>query len=121
MFSFFNTQWLLDSGASDHICNNLSWFNTYEIMTGTHNTITIPDGSHISIQHIGSVILRAQTSLYKMSYMYQIFSSISSLYTNCVKTYIARYHLLMTSVLFRIFLRQGAPCFLVSYKQASIM
>ena len=55
--SYLNTHWLLDSGASDHICNNISWFQSDSPVSGPQHTITIPDGRQVSIQNIGSITL----------------------------------------------------------------
>ena len=32
--SCLDTQWLLDNGASDHICNNISCFHSYAAVSG---------------------------------------------------------------------------------------
>lgn len=49
--------WLIDSGATDHICSDLSSFHTYEPVLGKSETIVVPDGRHIPILHVGTVQL----------------------------------------------------------------
>lgn len=49
------TGWLIDSGATDHICSNLSLFHSYKHVAGTSEFIVVPDGRQIPILHIGSV------------------------------------------------------------------
>lgn len=36
--SCLNIKWLLDSGPSDHIYNNLSWFQSYDVVIGPQHT-----------------------------------------------------------------------------------
>ncbi|KAL2902782.1 Retrovirus-related Pol polyprotein from transposon RE2 [Bienertia sinuspersici] len=51
------SMWVLDSGATDHICHDLSKFNSYYAMSDKDNTITIPDGRKVPILHVGTVKL----------------------------------------------------------------
>lgn len=44
MTASFSSIWLLDSGATDHICPNLTDFSEYKAITTSDNKITIPDG-----------------------------------------------------------------------------
>ncbi|KAL8099196.1 hypothetical protein AgCh_031749 [Apium graveolens] len=47
LLSNFSTQWLLDSGATDHISNNLSDFISFNPVNDIESHITIPDGRKI--------------------------------------------------------------------------
>ena len=47
--------WLIDSGATDHICSDLSVFLTYKPVTTPNEFILIPDGRQVPIAHTGSV------------------------------------------------------------------
>ena len=47
--------WLIDSGATDHICSDLSVFLTYKPVAASNEFILIPDGRQVPIAHIGSV------------------------------------------------------------------
>ncbi|KAL9264928.1 FLX-like 1-like protein [Drosera capensis] len=51
-----NHNWIIDSGASDHITPNLSLFHTYDPMVdGTY--ITMPNGGQAKVTHKGTVVL----------------------------------------------------------------
>ncbi|XP_057250611.1 uncharacterized protein LOC130591346 [Beta vulgaris subsp. vulgaris] len=49
--------WLLDSGATDHICSDLTNFSDYNIIHEPDNFITIPNGAKVPVTQIGSVKL----------------------------------------------------------------
>ncbi|KAL2923456.1 Retrovirus-related Pol polyprotein from transposon RE1 [Bienertia sinuspersici] len=57
ILSCFSSKWLLDSGATDHVCTSLDLFDTYHSLSGEHNTITIPDGRKVTVKHKGTVKL----------------------------------------------------------------
>ena len=63
LLSCFNSQWIIDSGATDHICNNLSLFSDFKSFTGS---IIIPDGKRIHIHHIGTIILNSKITLHNV-------------------------------------------------------
>lgn len=48
--------WILDSGATDHICPDLNKFMTIQAVNEP-TFITIPDGRKISVLHTGSIKL----------------------------------------------------------------
>lgn len=48
-------RWILDSGAFDHICCDISIFKTHDIIKGKQNTIIIPDGAQVRVKLIGIV------------------------------------------------------------------
>ncbi|CAN1266800.1 Retrovirus-related Pol polyprotein from transposon TNT 1-94 [Linum perenne] len=53
--SLTNSEWIIDTGASDHICCSLSLFSCY--LPTDHISVTLPDGSCLSATNIGSVKL----------------------------------------------------------------
>ncbi|XP_074352798.1 uncharacterized protein LOC141691950 [Apium graveolens] len=57
LLSCSRSNWLLDSGATDHITNCLEDFSTYRVISGSDSTITIPDGSVVTVTHIGNVLI----------------------------------------------------------------
>ncbi|GAA0157244.1 hypothetical protein LIER_38422 [Lithospermum erythrorhizon] len=69
--------WILDSGATDHITPNLSLFTCYQALS-ISSTITIPDDSQISIHHIGNVTLSQSLNLLNVlhipSFQYNLIS-----------------------------------------------
>ncbi|KAL2902683.1 Retrovirus-related Pol polyprotein from transposon TNT 1-94, partial [Bienertia sinuspersici] len=47
---------IVDSGAINHFCTNLDLFDTYEKYDITPSTITVANGKHVNIEHIGTVV-----------------------------------------------------------------
>lgn len=61
--------WIIDSGASSHICCNA---NSFTSMSRIHNAyVTLPDRTTISINCIGDVHLSSQLTLHKVLYVPQ--------------------------------------------------
>jgi len=54
--SFANKNWIIDSGASDHITPNLEMFTSVQKLS-TPGYITLPNGKYSKIVHTGSVQL----------------------------------------------------------------
>jgi hypothetical protein len=54
---FFNAcslgNWILDSGASHHICNSAPWFHSYNEITPIK--VKLPNGNHVLAKHSGIV------------------------------------------------------------------
>ncbi|CAO2834697.1 unnamed protein product [Amaranthus hypochondriacus] len=50
-----NVKWIVDIGATDHICANLELFESYRIFDKHPNTITIADGKQVIVEHIGTI------------------------------------------------------------------
>ena len=75
LISCFKSQWVIDSGATDHFCNNLKLFNDVRPFKGS---IMIPDGNKIEICHIGSVRLNTDivlsNVLHAPSFHFNLFS-----------------------------------------------
>lgn len=51
-------KWLLDSGASDHICCDISLFSKYNTIPNALNSVIILDGSRITVKYVGIVVLQ---------------------------------------------------------------
>lgn len=49
--------WIIDSGATDHICSNITLLESYNSLIGNDRFIIIPDGRKVQITHIGNVIM----------------------------------------------------------------
>lgn len=58
-----NSTWIVDSGATDHLCHDLSQFTSYTDAHGPGNFITIPDGTQVTVNHIGTVQLNSDIFL----------------------------------------------------------
>lgn len=52
----YSKAWVLDSGASGHMCCSLDVFDSYETLS-IDNFITIPDGTKVKIIHMGTIKL----------------------------------------------------------------
>ncbi|WOH06718.1 hypothetical protein DCAR_0626146 [Daucus carota subsp. sativus] len=47
--------WIVDSGATDHMCSELSLFTNCKDVTGPANYITIPNGKQVLVTQMGEV------------------------------------------------------------------
>jgi Pol polyprotein len=50
-----NVKWIIDSGATDHICASIDLFESYRNFDKHPNTITIADGKQVIVEHIGTI------------------------------------------------------------------
>ncbi|XP_021756062.1 uncharacterized protein LOC110721222 [Chenopodium quinoa] len=55
LLTCFNTKWIIDSGAIDHMCSYLDLFDSYHKHTKYPNTITVANGKQVVVEHIGIV------------------------------------------------------------------
>jgi hypothetical protein len=53
--------WILDSGASHHICNNPQWFHSYSEITPIR--VKLPNGNYVLAKHSGIIKFSASFSL----------------------------------------------------------
>lgn len=60
--------WIIDSGASDHICYAISLFSNYKPLKGKSHHITIPNGKHIKVDYIGNFVLGKRLVLTNVLY-----------------------------------------------------
>lgn len=60
-----NGSWIIDSGATTHVCSDLSLFSQTSPVTGV--TVSLPNGIRESISHIGTVHLSSSLILKKCS------------------------------------------------------
>lgn len=58
--------WLIDSGATDHICCDLNLFSTYKHVSGPIEHIVVPDVRQIPILHIGTVQITTEMVLHNV-------------------------------------------------------
>ncbi|XP_021722373.1 uncharacterized protein LOC110689848 [Chenopodium quinoa] len=50
-----NSSWIINSGATDHICSNIDLFSEIRVFDKFPNTITITNGKKVVVNHIGTV------------------------------------------------------------------
>ncbi|KAH9101497.1 hypothetical protein LEN26_015675, partial [Aphanomyces euteiches] len=53
-----SNEWILDSGATDHYCKDISWFTTLELFTGK---VRVANGDDINIEGRGTIELEMNT------------------------------------------------------------
>ena len=63
------THWIIDSDASDHICNCLDHFLTYKDVSSSNHFFTIPNGTKIKVEKMGTVRLHDSLSLEDVFYV----------------------------------------------------
>ncbi|XP_021762911.1 uncharacterized protein LOC110727641 [Chenopodium quinoa] len=51
----YQRTWIIDSGATDHICSNSSLFDSYDLFDKFPSTITVANGKLVEVKHIGTV------------------------------------------------------------------
>ncbi|KAL2895421.1 Retrovirus-related Pol polyprotein from transposon RE1, partial [Bienertia sinuspersici] len=66
LFPSNGVQWILESGATDHMCSNVEMFIRYLPNPDLHQTIIILDGRRGSVSHIGTVCLSDQITLFNV-------------------------------------------------------
>lgn len=59
--------WIIDSGASDHICSSLNWFHSYKKIQPI--SIRLPNGTNISAEYVGDVCLTESITLHGVLYL----------------------------------------------------
>ena len=51
----FKHSWIVDSGATDHMCSDFSLFTKCKAVTGSANYITIPNGKQVLVTQMGDI------------------------------------------------------------------
>ena len=69
--TFHKHEWIIDSGASDHMCCELSKFSSYETISNKEHLASIPNGRRITINNAGSVVLDDNIVLNQVLYVPQ--------------------------------------------------
>lgn len=64
-----HNQWIIDSGASDHMCHNLDLFSEYKLLDSDEHMITIPNGKKVTMRCVGSVKLQNGIVLKKVLFV----------------------------------------------------
>lgn len=77
LFSYFQTDWVLDSGATYHKSCDMFLFDDYKVVSSGEHRITIPDGNKVQVTHIGSTIVNGvslQEVLYVPGFKFNLIS-----------------------------------------------
>lgn len=75
--------WIIDSGASDHMCHYISSFTNLRSILHSRHEITIPDGRSISVSYIGDVRLHDALVLKDVLYVPQFKFNLISVCRLC--------------------------------------
>lgn len=86
------SNWIIDSGATDHMCHDMSFFADYKVISNSENYITIPNGKQVSITQIGNVIHKNNIVLQDVLYVPEFKFNLISIpklckYLNSVVTF----------------------------------
>jgi len=65
--SFALNSWIIDSGASDHICGNIQWFHSYNEITPMD--IKLPIGQYAIAKHAGTIKFSSDFSITRVLYV----------------------------------------------------
>jgi len=66
--SNWQNTWIINTGASDHMCHNKDLFSTLKVLSKP-STVTLPNGKCVSITHTGTVILSDVLTLQGVFYV----------------------------------------------------
>lgn len=87
LFSSLKSKWMLDNRATDHICYDLTKFESTTLITITNNQITISDVTNLIVTHKGTVKLSQTITLHDVLYMPNSHSNLISITKLCVDLY----------------------------------
>ena len=65
LLTCLKSPWVINSGATDHVSHDLSYFSSYEPLNAT---ILVSDGKRVDITHIGTIFLNNGITLSKVLY-----------------------------------------------------
>ncbi|KAL2930123.1 Retrovirus-related Pol polyprotein from transposon RE2, partial [Bienertia sinuspersici] len=83
LLSCNSLQWLLDSGATDHICCDLSKFTTYIACSTPYSSITIPNGHKVYVTHNGTIKMTKDILLNDVLYVLEYKFNLISVHKLC--------------------------------------
>lgn len=83
LFSAYSSGWIVDSGASDHMCHKLEMFDSYELAHDQDCYITIPDGTRVKVTHIGAAVLGNNITLKNVLYVPSFQLNLISVHKLC--------------------------------------
>ncbi|XP_021770436.1 uncharacterized protein LOC110734579 [Chenopodium quinoa] len=78
-----DSKWLLDSGATDHICSDIKIFIEYKVASNMTKYITILDGSRVLVKHIGVVKLNNDIFLHNVLHVPDFKFNLISMHKLC--------------------------------------
>ncbi|KAL2895177.1 Retrovirus-related Pol polyprotein from transposon RE1 [Bienertia sinuspersici] len=83
LITCLNSKWIIDSGATDHICSDLKLFSEYETYTKRPNTTTVADGKCVTIENIGNIEFENGITLKNVLHVPRVRFSLISTHKIC--------------------------------------
>ena len=53
----YSDKWIIDSGATNHVCYSLQWFKQTSTVGEGQRMLRLGNGEHVSVKAVGLVIL----------------------------------------------------------------
>ena len=53
----YNDKWIIDSGATNHVCYSLQWFRQTSLVGQEQRFLRLGNGEHVSVKALGQVEL----------------------------------------------------------------
>ena len=75
--------WIIDSGATDHICNTINMFTNVKEVDSNLHEVTIPDGSKLKVTKIGDVHFNDRVTLRNVLFLPSIRFNLISVHKLC--------------------------------------
>lgn len=82
--SFDSSIWIIDSGATDHMCHSLSSLINLKNLPNRHHKVTVPDGRQVPVTMIGDMPLSDHIMLTNVLYVPQFHYNLISVQRLCV-------------------------------------
>ena len=101
LLSCMKSSWILDSGATNHFCSDLNFFDEWQPIDGNENFITIPNGTKIPVKHVGTVNLSDKLKLLNVLHVPDFEFNLISVH-KLSSILIVQSPFLVTSVFFRL-------------------
>ncbi|KAK9061911.1 hypothetical protein SSX86_019095 [Deinandra increscens subsp. villosa] len=83
--SLLHSKWIIDTGASDHMCHDIHLFSDIHLL---HKPVSIglPNGQVIKVTHTGTVIINSNLSLFNVLHIPQFTHNLLSVPKLCEST-----------------------------------
>ena len=85
-----SSSWILDTGATHHVCCSLHYFTSYEYVSNSN--ITLPTSTLVHVTHVGTIQLRTSLTLHNVLFVPHFRFNLLSVITltkllNCTITF----------------------------------
>lgn len=76
-----SNSWIINSGASDHICSSFSWFQIYKTIPPI--SVRLPNGQIALAKHVGSIMFSSNFVINNVLYIADISINLISVSQSC--------------------------------------